>query len=157
MKFIYKWIPRLYMLSTFFWSIGYLIWKYSKKIVIDETVNTMPIPILIILVVLILILTVGGSVMLLLTWWEKIKADKLSFYTLAPISVLMLGTIVLGKLGIGKVYALIEMSVVQFLLDLQTYNGSLTILLWILGSGFVVGGIGLCWEYINSRQTVATP
>jgi len=151
MKFIYKWIPRLYMLGTFFWAIGYLVWKYSKKIVIDETVNTMPIPILIILIVLILIVTVGGSVMLLLTWWEKIKADKLSFYTLAPISILMFGVIVLGKLGIGKIYALIEISIERFLNDLTTYNGSLTILLWILGSGFIVGGLGLAWEYIQAN------
>ena len=152
MKFIYKWIPRLYMLSTFFWAIGYLIWKYSKKVVIDETVNTMPIPILVVLVMLILIVTVGGAIMLLLTWWEKIKQDKLSFYTLAPIAILMLGTIVLGKLGIGKVYAIIEISVERFMQDLMTYNGSLNVLLWILGSGLVVGAIGLAWEYINAQQ-----
>jgi len=156
MKFIYKWIPRLYMLSTFFWAIGYLIWKYSKKIVIDETVNTMPIPILIILVMLILILTVGGSIMLLLTWWERIKADKVSFYTLAPISILMLGVIVLGKLGIDKIYQLILISVERFLNDLTTYNGSLTILLWILGSGFVVGGLGILWEVIRANQTTVS-
>ena len=152
MKFIYKWIPRLYMLSTFFWAIGYLIWKYSKKVVIDETVNTMPIPILVVLVILILIVTVGGSIMLLLTWWERIKSDKLSFYTLAPIAILMLGTIVLGKLGIGKVYAIIEISVERFMQDLMTYNGSLNVLLWILGSGLVIGALGLAWEYINAQQ-----
>jgi hypothetical protein len=137
------------MISTIFWSIGYLIWKYSKTIVVEETQNTMPIPILIILVILISIVTIGGAVVLLLTYWEQIKKDKLSFITFAPIILLMLGVIVLGKLGINKISVLIEINVTQFLTDLSTYNGSLTILLLILGSGMIVGALGYAWERIN--------
>ncbi len=150
MKVLYKWIPRLYMLGTLFWAIGYLIWKYSKTVVLEETHNTMPIPILIILVILISIVTIGGAVVLLLTYWEEIKKDKISFITFAPISLLMLGVIVLGKLGIGKVYTLVQISVEQFLNDLMTYNGSLSVLLWILGSGFIIGAFGYAYEKITA-------
>jgi hypothetical protein len=103
--------------------------------------------------VLISIVTIGGAVVLLLTYWEQIKKDKLSFITFAPITLLMLGVIVLGKLSINKISVLIEINVTQFLHDLSTYNGSLTILLWILGSGMIVGALGYAWEKISTAQT----
>jgi hypothetical protein len=150
MKFIYKWIPRLYMLSSLFWSIGYLIWKYTSTEVVEETHTTMSIPILIVLALLIAIVTIGGAVVVLLSYWEHIKKDKLSFITFAPIALLMLGVIVLSKLGIHKLKVLIQINVAQFLTDLSTYNGSMTVLLWILGSGFVIGAIGFAYEKISA-------
>jgi hypothetical protein len=138
------------MLATLFWSIGYLIWKYTNTTVVEETHTTMSIPILIVLALLIGIVTIGGAVILLLSYWEHIKKDKLSFITFAPIALLMLGVIVLSKLGIHKLKVLIEINVAQFLNDLATYNGSMNVLLFILGSGFVIGAIGFAYEKITS-------
>lgn len=152
MNKIYKWGARLYMISTIIWAIAYLMWKYTKTVVVEETTTTMPIPILIILIILIAIVTIGGSVVILLTYWEQIKKDKLSFITFAPILLLMIGTIILGKLSINKVYVLVKASVEQFLLDIVRYDGSLTILLWILGSGLLVGALGYAYEKIYIQQ-----
>jgi hypothetical protein len=138
------------MIATLFWSIGYLIWKYTNTTVVEETHTTMSIPILIVLALLISIVTIGGAVILLLSYWEHIKKDKLSFITFAPIALLMLGVIVLSKLGIHKLKVLIEINVAQFLNDLATYNGSMNVLLFILGSGFVIGAIGFAYEKITA-------
>lgn len=146
MKFFYKWIPRILMISSYFLVIGYLINKYAKTTVVEETTTTLPIPILILIIILSLIVFVGGFVIMLLSWWEQIKADKFSFYTFAPFSLLFIGVIILSKLLIHKGMVLIEINTQQFLLDLQGYNSDMTTLLIIIGLGTLIGGIGKVFE-----------
>lgn len=141
-----KWIPRLYMIFAIFWAIGYLIWKYSSVEVVEETQRSMPIVIMLILVVLIAIVVYGGFFILIVSWFDKIKNDKLGFYTFLPIYVLMVGTVVIGMLVIHKLKTLIELNYEQFLLDLAGYNQSLWIVIGILATGIVVGTIGYIYE-----------
>lgn len=146
MKWLKKWIPRSYMIVAIFWAIGYLIWKYTKVEVVETTKTSLPIPMLIVIVLLIAIVVFGGFIILLISWWEKIKKDRLSFYTFLPIYILMLGTIIISKLGLHKVKVLLEFNVQQFIQDLTNYNQSLTVLIFILVSGIVVGAIGYVFE-----------
>jgi hypothetical protein len=134
------------MIVAIFWAIGYLIWKYTKVEVVETTKTSLPIPMLIVIVLLIAIVVFGGFIILLISWWEKIKEDKLSFYTFLPIYILMLGTIIISKLGLHKVKVLLEFNVQQFIQDLTNYNQSLTVLIFILVSGIVVGAIGYVFE-----------
>lgn len=146
MKWLKKWIPRSYMIVAIFWAIGYLIWKYTKVEVVETTKTSLPILMLIVIVLLIAIVVFGGFIILLISWWEKIVEDKLSFYTFLPIYILMLGTIIISKLGLHKVKVLLEFNVQQFIQDLTNYNQSLTVLIFILVSGIVVGAIGYVFE-----------
>lgn len=148
-----KWIPRLYMLATLFWAIGYLIHKYTKTVIVEETTLTMPLPVLLFIVLLISIITIGGSIIMILSWWERIKQDKFSFYTFAPIALLMLGVSVLAKLLIGKVYVLIELNTTNFLRDLTQYQKSISVVLLIIGSGLIIGLLGMLWELIARTDT----
>jgi hypothetical protein len=146
MKFLYKWIPRGYMIFAIFWSLIYLVSKYSKIEVVEETRRTLPIPILLIIIVLSAIIVYGFFFIALVSWWDKIKNDKLGFYTFLPIYVLMVGTIGIGMLLINKLKTLLELNVAQFIQDLASYNQSMLIMLLILGSGIVVGTIGYVFE-----------
>ena len=83
---------------------------------------------------------------LVLTYWEKIKEDKLSFITFAPFSLLFIGVIVLSKLLVNKVTVLIEINTAQFLNDLSGYNESMTNVLIILIAGASIGLIGFIFE-----------
>lgn len=152
MKFIYKWIPRLYGIGAIFWVLIYWIEKYTRVEVVEETHTTLGIIPLIIIGMLILIITVGGFVLALLSWWEAIKKDKLSFRTFLPFYVLIIGIMGIGMLGVNKLSVLIELNTVQFLIDLQGYNTTMRNSLFILGSGIVISGGGLVWEYIVSKQ-----
>jgi len=153
MKFIYKWIPRLASIGAIFWVLIYWIEKYTRVEVVEETHTTLGIIPLIVIGMLILIVTVGGFVLALLSWWESIKKDKLSFRTFLPFYILIIGVMVIGMLGVNKLSVLIELNTAQFLIDLQGYNTTMRNSLFILGSGMLVGGLGIIWEYIQSKQT----
>ena len=141
------------MAITPIWAIIYLITKYNETVTVEETTTTMPIPILLLIAVFIAVIVIGGAIIMILTWWEQIKSDRFSFYTFAPILLLILGVTLLARLLIDKLYVLIQMNTAQFLIDLMQYRESVMTVLWIVLSGIIVGALGKAWEYISQVTT----
>ena len=146
MKALQKWIPRLYGISAIIWVLIYWVWKYTEVTVVESTQSSMGIIPLLIISVLVLVITIGGFVIMLLSWWETVKKDKFGFKTFLPFYVLIIGLMVLGKLGVHKLYVLIELNSSQFMLDLLGYDSTMNNSLFILGSGLLVGIIGMVRE-----------
>jgi hypothetical protein len=152
MTFFYKWLPRLYGIAAIFWVLIYWIEKYTRVEVVEETHTTLGIIPLVMIGMLIAIVSIGGFVLALLSWWESIKKDRLSFKTFLPFYILIIGIMVLGMLGVNKLSVLIELNTAQFILDLQGYNITMRNSLYILSSGIVISGGGLAWEIIRKSQ-----
>jgi hypothetical protein len=139
------------MLASLVGVIIYLVWKYTETTVIEETTTTLPIPVLIFIAGVILIFSIAVSVVILLSYWEYIKIHKFSFISMSPISILIFGMTVFSRLLINKIRVLVEINVEQFMIDMTTYKGSTTVILTMLGAGFIIGLIGFIYE--NATNT----
>jgi hypothetical protein len=152
MNFLYKWLPRIYGIGAIIWVLTYWIWKYTRVEVVEETQTTMAIIPLMIIGTLLLVVGIGSAVVAALSWWDTVKSDKLSFKTFLPFYLLIATIMIIALLGLNKMNVLIELNVDQFLNDLQGYTTTARNSLFILGSGLIIGGGGLTYEYILSNQ-----
>jgi hypothetical protein len=146
MKWIKKWLPRIYMIGAIFWFLIYWIAKYTTIEVVQESQMKISIIPLLLIIISTAIIVYGGFFILLVSWWEKIKDDKFSIYTFLPIYILLIGTMVISWLGTNKLKLLIEVSANQFIQDLVGYQVSMRNSLLILISGIFLGVIGYVFE-----------
>lgn len=141
-----KWLCRISMPISILAVFVYLIVRYTEVRVLEETTRSLPIPVLILLIVFSIIVGVGGSLLALFMWLDKIKKDPVSFYLFAPIILLMISVAFITKMILNKAEALIILNVEQMLKDISNYNESLLIVMCILGVGLIIGGIGMLNE-----------
>jgi len=138
-KKLIVWSCKLASLGSLIWLLIYLYWKFSKKIVVEETQNSMPI-------LIILLISVLG-IMLILWLFAQLKAymkeKPFGFASLYFIIVLFGAISITTLMFINKVMDLVNNNVERFLSDLSIYKGSMHIVLAILAVGLLFNTLGI--------------
>ena len=122
----------------------YIWWKYggSKTELVEVTTNSMPIPILIILSVFVVML-----VSYVFSQTLHLIADSPFGYG----SIFFFGTLIgaisfISYIWLAKLSDLITYNAGQFVLDLEIYKHSVTIILVYIISGLMIGLVGFIYK-----------
>jgi len=131
--------------------ISYLIWKYggTTTTTVEVTNSSMPIIILLIISAFALVVITWLGSQILVVYWEYIKKHPFGQISTMSFGAIILVLTILGIQWINKFADLVNYNAEQFINDLDTYKGSMNVILIYVAIGL---GLSLA-SYIWNKAT----